>query len=230
MHPDIADLLNPYAEIKYKKFAQKLLPPETNMLGVRLPVLRRLAKNVVKEKVNIDIFLAKLTTETFEEKMLYGLIVALVPEPLDIKRKRIKIFLPQIDNWSICDSFCATLKWTPVDKRKLISDISCWLKSDNEYYVRVGVVMLLDHYIEPEWIEQCLNLLEQVQHKGYYAQMAVAWAMSVCFIKFPKKTSQFLEQNKLSNWTQNKAIQKICDSYRVSDDEKKFVKRYKRED
>lgn len=228
MYPDIADLLKPYIDIEYRKFTQKLLPAETVLLGIRLPILRRIAKQVIKENADIDHFLAKLTIETFEERMLYGFIIALMPEPYAIKRKRIKIFLPRIDNWSLCDSFCATLKWTPADKIKVMTDICRWLKSDNEYCVRVGVVMLLDHYIESEWIEKCLDLFDQVQHKGYYAQMAVAWAISVCFIKFPKQTSKFLEQNKLSDWTQNKAIQKICESYRVSNNEKQFVKQYKR--
>ena len=226
IHPDVLNRIRPYIDLKYQMFMKKMLPRETVILGVRLPVLRKIAQQVIHK--NKDEFLLKLTTETFEERMLYGFIIALMKEPFSIKQKYIDTYLNQIDNWSLCDSFCAALRWTSIEKQLLFPMICTWLKSDSEYRVRTGIVMLINHYIDAERIDICLKLFERVYHTGYYAQMAVAWAVSVCFVKFPKQTESFLAHNQLKDWTHNKSLQKIYESHRVSPDEKERMKQYKR--
>ncbi|MFW5647387.1 MAG: DNA alkylation repair protein, partial [Acetivibrio ethanolgignens] len=104
-----------------------------------------------------------------------------------------------------------------------------YLESDREYFIRFGVVMLLDYYVDGEYLEKLYAVFDSIHHEGYYVKMAVAWALSVCYVKFPKETRRYLENNKaLDDFTYNKAIQKTCESYRVEPEEKERLKTMKR--
>ena len=95
-----------------------------------------------------------------------------------------------------------------------------YLNSDKEFEVRFGIVMLLDYYISEEYIEKILKIFDETKHEGYYVKMAVAWAISICYIKFPQETEEYLKNNNLDEFTYRKSIQKIKESYRVSKDQK----------
>ena len=106
--------------------------------------------------------------------------------------------------------------------------INKYLKSNKEFELRFAIVMMLDFYITEEYIDQVLELLNNIKHDGYYVKMAVAWTIQAIYVKFPKKTMKFLNNNSIDNWTYNKALQKIIESYRVDDKEKEKIRKMKR--
>ena len=227
MHNDIAQLVTPFIDEKYASFARKLLPKGTVLLGVRLPILKKTAKQIVRSGRGA-FFLSHLTQETFEEKMLFGFITAFMNPFRQENRDNLVMFLKQIDNWSLCDSFCVALSMTRDDKVLFLPFLRELLTDSREYYVRFAVVMLLTHYTEECYLTDCLHLLSMVSHSGYYAQMAVAWAVSIFYIHYPKETEVFLKHNHLSAWTQNKAIQKIGESKRISAETKQRIRQYRK--
>ncbi len=227
MDREIAQLLIPFVDEKYASFARKLLPKETVLLGIRLPILKKTAKQIVRSGRGA-FFLTRLTQETFEEKMVFGFITAFMNPFRQRNRDNLISYLNQIDNWSLCDSFCASLSMTREDKVLFLPFLRELLIDSREYYVRFAVVMLLTHYTEECFLTECLNLLARVSHPGYYAQMAVAWAVSIFYIHYPKETENFLKDNPLSAWTQNKAIQKIGESKRISAETKQRIRHYRK--
>lgn len=218
------------AEPDYQSFTQKLLPGVENILGVRLPVLRKISKEILKEnlKDSIDVYFQEASNETFEEIMIQGMIIGYMKQDLDEILKRIREFLPKINNWSVCDSFCNGLKITETYKEEMWKFIQDYLQDSHEFSVRFAVVMILRFYVTEEYVCSSLDLLDKVQHKGYYVKMAVAWAVSVCFVKFPEITKEYLEENNLDDFTYNKALQKITESLKVDKDTKSIIRKKKR--
>ena len=137
-------------------------------------------------------------------------------------------FIPKIDNWSVCDSFCTGLKFTKNNLEIVWEFIQPYFSSEKEYDVRFGAVMLLNYFLEPDYIECVLTLLNTADHDGYYARMAVAWTVSLCYIKFPEQTMKFLQNNLLDDFTYNKSLQKIVESNRIDQVSKTLIRSMKR--
>lgn len=214
---------------KYKEFHSNLCPGINNILGIRVPVLRNYAKQLAKN-YSLEELLANIDDEYYEEVMLKGMIIGLTKNiEWEELEKHIREFVPKIDNWAICDTFCAGLKITKKYKKamwKLIQEI---LKSSNEFEIRFAVVMILDYYIDEEYLEKNFEIFNQIKNDEYYVKMAIAWAISICFIKFYNETYSYLMNNKsLDNWTYNKAIQKAIESYRIIDKQKDELRQLKR--
>lgn len=225
---DIQKRLLKESDEKYKKFSSALLPTteQEKILGVRLPVLRKFAREIYKNSGTL--FLQENNLQYFEEIMLQGMIIGLVKDDDKVIKKYIKNFITKIDNWSVCDSFCCGLKFVKGREENFLEFIKPYLHSKKEYEVRFAVVILLDYYICNKYIDTVLNLLEQVKHEGYYAKMATAWAISMCYVKYPQKTFEFLKNTKLNSQTVNKAVQKITESLKVDSEAKKKVISLKR--
>lgn len=225
---DIRKRLLKESDEKYKKFSSALLPTteQEKILGVRLPVLRKFAREIYKNSGTV--FLQENNLKYFEEIMLQGMIIGLVKDDDKVIKKYIKNFIPKIDNWSVCDSFCCSLKFVKGREENFLEFIKPYLHSKKEYEVRFAVVILLDYYICDKYIDTVLNLLEQVKHEGYYAKMATAWAISMCYVKYPQKTFEFLKNTKLNSQTVNKAVQKITESLKIDSEAKKKVISLKR--
>lgn len=225
---DIQKRLLKESDEKYKKFSSALLPTteQEKILGVRLPILRKFAREIYKNSGTL--FLQENNLQYFEEIMLQGMIIGLVKDDDKVIKKYIKNFIPKIDNWSVCDSFCCGLKFVKGREENFLEFIKPYLHSKKEYEVRFAVVILLDYYICDKYIDTVLNLLEQVKHEGYYAKMATAWAISMCYVKYPQKTFEFLKNTKLNSQTVNKAVQKITESLKVDSETKKKVISLKR--
>lgn len=214
-------------EASYQKFISALIPNIDNVLGVRMPELRKLAKEIAKGDWRTYLQTAK--DEYFEEVMLQGLVIGYAKADVEELLTYVETFVPKIDNWSVCDSFCTGLKFTKQNKERVWSFLQPYLISDKEYELRFGIVMLLDYYIEPDYIDKVLDLLDDVQHEGYYAKMAVAWALSICFVKLPDQTMKYLTgDHSLDLFTYNKALQKITESTRVGADVKEIIRGMKR--
>ena len=160
--------------------------------------------------------------------IIQGMLIGLSKDKPEKILENVKNFVPKIDNWAVCDIFCGGLKFTKNNKEQVWNFIQPYLKSDKEYEIRFGVVMILSYFIEEDYLDEILRLLENIRHEGYYVKMGVAWAVSICYIKFPAKTHKFLENCKLQDWTYNKSIQKIIESYRVDSTTKEILKKMKR--
>lgn len=221
------DLLN-LQDKKYKEFHSSLCPGCDNIIGIKIPVLRDYAKKLSKRD-KIKEYICFNRTKYYEEVMLQGMLIGLLKNT-DIKEFLIiiKNFVPKIDNWAICDVFCAGLKTADKDKEIFWNFIKKYIKSKKEFELRFAIVMMLDHFMEDNYIDKVLGILDKINHVGYYVKMAVAWAISVAFVKFQDKTLKYLENNNLDDWTYNKALQKIRESLRVSDETKEKIKNMKR--
>ncbi|GAA3404776.1 DNA alkylation repair protein [Paenibacillus hodogayensis] len=215
------------ADEEYRRFSAALIPNIDNVLGVRLPQLRKLAKQLVKEDWRA--YVRQEGNDSFEETMLEGMIIGYIKTDTEEWLRLIADFVPKIDNWSVCDSFCTGLKVAASDKERVWAFLQPYLASPREYDIRFGVVMLLMYYIEPDYIVEVLRLLDGIRHDGYYAKMAVAWALSICFVKLPGPTLAYLEgRPALDDFTYNKALQKMTESLQVDPQTKQRLRAMKR--
>lgn len=160
--------------------------------------------------------------------MLQGMVIGCAKADVEEILHHIAAFVPKIDNWSVCDSFCSGLKITSLHKERVWEFIQPYLESDREYNIRFGVVMLLNYYIDELHIHRVLERLDRITHEGYYVKMAVAWAVSICFVKLPDITMDYVRSNSLDDFTYNKALQKITESYRVAPETKALIRSMKR--
>ena len=222
------DLIN-LADSKYKKFHSNLCPGTNNILGVRVPVLRNYAKEISKDN-NLEELLKMIDDEYYEEIMLQGMLIGLEKNiSFEKLEQYIKAFVPQIDNWAVCDVFCAGLKITKKYKKEMNILIKEYLKSNNEFEVRFAIVMILDYYVEEEYLKKDFEIFDKTKLDKYYVKMSVAWAISICLIKYYDETYEYLKNNRsLDMWTYNKAIQKAIESYRITNEQKEKLKKMKK--
>lgn len=219
---DIKQDLLKMKDEKYKNFHSGLCPGVNNIIGIRIPVLRDYAKKI---KGQVDI--SSISNDYYEEVMLKGMLIGL-EKKLDFEK--ISNFIPLINNWAVCDTFCAGLKQIKNNKEKMWDFIQNYINSKKEFEVRFAVVTILDFYIDEQYIDRVLKLLKTVKHEGYYAKMAVAWAYSFCFIKFFEKTKNEFEsfdKNNIDKFIYNKSIQKSIESYRLTNEQKNILKSMK---
>lgn len=216
----VADLLL-HAQEEYRKFSSKLLPGTVNMIGIRLPMLRKIAIQIAKG--NYHEYFQYVTTNHFEEVMLEGFVIGYLKEEISYIGARIQMFVPKIQNWSVCDSFCSSLKITKSNKEWMYSLIRNYSYSKKEFELRFFIVMLLNYYIEEERILEILQLCERIPCTDYYVSMAVAWNISICYVKFEKITLNFLMNCKLDAVTYARTLQKICESRQVSQEKKLII-------
>lgn len=243
--------LESLGEPSYLRFASSLIPelPVEWFLGIRLPLLRKVARRIAADRW--EEWLPRAGEDSFEEVMLQGMVIGYgldnmerraggarglrgqeehgreergQEELLGEARRLIRWFLPKIDNWSVCDSFCSTLKIAGRHRAQLWPFVLDCLRSGEEYTVRFGAVLLLDYYVDGAYLGEALAELERVDHDSYYVKMAVAWALSMFYLEFPKETGAFLADCRLDDFTYHKALQKICESRRADREMKERVR------
>ena len=202
-----------------ENFIQVYVHGIDNILGVRVPILRDYAKKLAKE-YEIHDLLTYIDNEYYEEIMLQGMLIGLENDKdknkvknKDIRNikhilKDIEEFVPKIDNWAVCDGFCTGLKITKKHKKEMWDFLQKYVTSDKEFEIRFGIVMILDYYITEEYLEKDFSIFDDIKSDQYYVQMAVAWAISICLIKFYDKTIEYLKHAKIDKFTYNKALQK----------------------
>ena len=218
--------LESLADPAYKAFNESLLPGVETAYGIRLPQMRQVAKALLRQ--DPVGFLEHFQPNCYEETQLRGLVIGGMKLPWEEKCPLVEDFLPRIDNWAVCDTFCGSLKPRSVQDVSLMWEfLKPLYASDEEYKARFAAVMQLSHFVDAAHLEEGLGLLGQVRHPGYYAKMAVAWALSVWFVKFPQETESLLAQRAFEPWVQNKAIQKVRESRRVSKEDKDRLLSYK---
>ncbi len=219
--------LEQLAEPEFQQFTSKLLPGVEHILGVRLPLLRSLARQLAKEEWKT--YLCHAVDDSYEEVMLQGMVLGYARGDLQEKRKFLETFIPKINNWSVCDSVCSTIKLARSQPEEFWEFLQQYLNSREEFQIRFGLVQLLDYYVNETYLERVLEAVQQVQQEAYYVNMAQAWAISICYREFPEATLPVLKKNPLNDFTHNKAIQKITESLKVSGEKKELVKTLRRQ-
>ena len=212
---------------KYKEFHSSLvLNSKYEMIGIRVPIMRDIAKNIAKWG-NIEDFLKYAENRYYEEVMIQGFVISHIKDE-SLFNKYFQTFIKKIDNWAICDSFCSSIKIIRKYEEKYFKNAIKFALNNKEFISRVGLVMILNHFINKKNLDIIFETLNKIKSDKFYINMAEAWLLCEMFIKFPKETKAFFEKNNLNKFTQNKAISKIHDSYRISEDEKELLNKLKK--
>lgn len=222
----IKQQLEQLKEPEYQAFTSRLLPGIEPILGVRLPELRKIAKKLAKE--NWQEYLNQAGSDSMEEIMLQGMTLGYAGGTLQEKEEFLRMFIPKIDNWSVCDSVCATIKLAKEQPVEMWEFLQEYLHSDKEFEIRFGLVQLLNYYVNPEYLHRVLKEIDNINSEEYYVQMAQAWTVSICYREFPQETLPFLKENHLNDFTHNKSLQKITESLKTGKEQKEYIKALKR--
>lgn len=194
---------------EYRLFSQKLNPNIDNILGVRLPILRKIAKKIAKN--DYKAFFLENDDEFMELTMLEGMVIGNLPYEKQIKY--IEKFVPKINNWAICDTFCTGLKFFKTKKHK--ETIEKYLNSKKEFELRFAFVILLNYFIDDEY-DYVLNKISKFNNEQYYAKMAVAWCLSYCIIKNYDKCIKDIQKIKMHSWVFKKGVTKAIESLKLT--------------
>jgi len=213
-------------DLKYKEFHSSLCPNVDKIIGVRVPELRKMAKQIASQDYNK--FLLDADDEYYEELLLQGLVIGYAKISINETFKYLKIFVPKINSWAVCDTTCSNLKITKKYMKEMWEFLEQYINSKKEYEIRFALVMYLNYFLTDEYIDKILQKIDKIVNKEYYVQMAIAWLISFAYIKQKEKTEKYLLENNLDKFTQNKSIQKICESYRVSKEDKEKLRKYKK--
>ena len=222
---DIREDLFANQDVKYRDFQSKLTPTiEANTaIGVRTPVLRKLAKAYSKRQ-DVDEFLADLPHKYFDENQLHAFILSEIKD-FDECIGKLERFLPFVDNWATCDQMSP--KCFKKNHEKLLPYLNKWIKSDDTYTVRFAIVTFMAHFLDEDFDEGYLKLVSDIKSDEYYINMAIAWYFATALAKQYDKTIPYIENKTLDVWTHNKAIQKSIESYRVTAEHKEYLKSLK---
>lgn len=222
---DILKKLVNLSDIEYKKFNSKLCPDtQKEMLGIRIPILRKLAKDILKENIDWKDFLNN-DPKYFEETILQGLLIAYSKINFQEKMELVKNFVPKIDSWEICDTFVPTLKIEEKNLNKFWGFILPYTKSNKEFEVRFSIISMLDYFLNEEYVDEVIKVLDKISHDGYYVKMGIAWVLAEIGIKYNNKLMKYLKgKNNLDKFTFNKTLQKMIESYRITKEEKEILK------
>ncbi|WP_028855989.1 DNA alkylation repair protein [Psychrilyobacter atlanticus] len=223
---NIFEELKSLSDESYKSFIIKLVPTNHNILGVRMPLLKKLAKKITKESPYE--FLALDKGNNYEMIMLEGLVISSLKIPFSDLVSYIETYMKKIDNWAQVDSFVMNFKGIKKDKEVVFNMLKPWLNSKEEFIVRTALLILLSYYVNKEYLQNIFDISNKITHKGHYVFMGNAWLISVCMAKFPEETILFFKDNRLDKLTHNKAIQKSRESNRVSKEHKNLLKTLKR--
>lgn len=210
---------------KYRDFQVKLLPtlnPQT-IIGVRTPILREIAKNLYKENDFSD-FLNDLPHEYFDENQLHAFLISEIKN-FDFCIEKLNKFLPFVDNWATCDQMSP--KVFKKNKEKLLEQIKIWTASQKTYTVRFGVGMLMQHFSDEEFDIEYPKMVLEIKSEEYYVKMMIAWYFATLLAKQYESVIQFLENKNLEVAIHNMTIRKALESYRISDERKKYLRTLK---
>lgn len=210
---------------KYQELQSKIIPniDSSTIIGVRTPEIKKLAKEVVKG--DYKPFLEELPHKYYDENQLHAFIISEIKD-YDECIKYINKFLPYIDNWATCDTLIPKVFKKNPDK--LIIEVKKWIKSKDTYNIRYGIGTLMRFYLNDEFKEEYLKLVSKIKSDEYYVNMMIAWYYATALAKQYDKTIKYIENNKLNTWVHNKTIQKAIESYRITDKQKDYLRKYKR--
>lgn len=222
---EIISLLQSLQDEKYAAFQRPLMPtvsPDT-IIGVRTPDLRRLAKNILKT-ADISAFLTQLPHSYFEENQLHAFLLS-GEKDFQTCVQNVEQFLPYIDNWATCDQLSP--QCFAKHTAQLLPYIEKWLQSEHEYTVRFAIGMLMRYFLDDAFSLRYHKFVASVKREEYYIKMMQAWYFATALAKQYEATLPFLLNHKLEPWTHNKTIQKAVESYRITDEQKTYLRTLK---
>lgn len=214
--------LEAIVDTDYGKFSSNLIPGVENLLGIRIPILRDMAKKLAKEDWKGCMEWEDLLY--FEETMLQGLVLGYAKAPVEEILEYARKFIPKIDNWSVNDSFCSNFKIARKEPQKVWDFLMTYKNSHDEFETRVVAVMLMDHFLDDAHIDDVLGVLGELEIAGYYSSMGVAWAYATAWAKYPEKTKKYLCEYPIDAETYHKTLRKCLESYRISDEDKAWIR------
>ena len=221
---DIREALFQLQDVKYRDFLKKLIPTvdPDKIIGVRTPELRKLAKKLRSESAeNTEVFLTVLPHDFFDENQLHAFLIS---EEKDYEKcvGLVEKFLPYVDNWATCDQMSP--KVFKKNREDLLLHIKQWLKSKDTYTIRFAIGMLMEHFLDEDFDPAYPEMVAKIQSEEYYVNMMKAWYFATALAKQYDTGIRFIEEQKLDVWTHNKAIQKARESYRITPEQKVYLK------
>lgn len=225
---DIQKTLFSMQDKKYAAFQAKLTPNLTleDFIGVRTPDLKKFAKQLYKEG-DYQEFLSDLPHKYFDENQLHAFIIAEIKD-YDTCIKEVNNFLPYVNNWATCDQLSP--KAFTKNKDALLKEIKSWIKSKETYTIRFAMGNLMRHFLEEDFNPKYPEMVAKVKSKEYYVNMMIAWYFATALAKQYDTILPYIKENKLDVWTHNKTIQKAVESDRITQEQKTFLKQYKRKE
>lgn len=211
---------------KYRDFQSKLLPSVNFMsiIGVRTPILRTFAKKLYKENDYFD-FLSDLPHKYFDENQLHAFLISEIKD-YEVCVEELNKFLPFVDNWATCDQMSPKVFGN--HKKELSEQINVWISSKKTYTLRFAVGMLMQHFSDADFDLKYPKMISAIKSDEYYVKMMIAWYFATALAKQYDSIILFLENDVLDKWTHNKTIQKCSESYRITDEQKKYLRTLKR--
>ena len=231
MYKKIREELIKISEPKVKELSVKLSPnvDAKYILGIRVPKLRALAKDIVKQDwpKYVDEIL-RIKNPYFEEIQLAGLVIGYAKLDIEEKMDLMKKYIPLMNSWAITDTVCPTFKVKEKDLAYVWNYILPYTKSREEFTVRFSIIMMLDYFINDEYVDKVIKELNNIKNDKYYVQMAIAWTLAEIGIKYYDKFITYMKsKNSLDKFTYNKALQKLRESYRITDKQKDELQKMK---
>lgn len=225
MNTPLQEKLFELQDKEYAAFQAKLTPgiPEESFIGVRVPALRAFAKDYVKNPEH-EAFLQELPHKYYDENMLHGLLISLYKD-YDKCVQLTDAFLPYVDNWAVCDIMSP--KVFAKHKTEIMSKIKEWSASPHTYTCRFGIEMLMSHFLDDDFKAEYLEIPASARSEEYYVKMMVAWFFATALAKQWDATIPYLLNRRLAPWTHNKTIQKACESYRITPEQKEYLRTLK---
>ncbi|MDU5186769.1 MAG: DNA alkylation repair protein [Finegoldia magna] len=222
---NVINELQSLQDLNYRDFQAKLIPTidKSTIIGVRMPDLRKLAKKIDEKQAQI--FMQDLPHTYYEENMLHSILISNMKN-YDDCIDHLERFLPFVDNWAVSD--CISPKIFTKNTDKLIGKIKLWAKSSHTYTVRVAICLLMKYFLDEKFKVEYLNVATQIKSEEYYVNMMVAWFFATALAKQWDDVIFVLEDNLLDEWTHNKTIQKARESFRITPEQKQYLKSLKK--
>jgi 3-methyladenine DNA glycosylase AlkD len=210
---------------KYRDFTKNLTPglEADSFIGVRTPALKKLAKEYAKAE-GIEEFLGDLPHKYFEENQLHAFLISEIKD-YETCIREINRFLPYVNNWATCDQMSP--KVFAKHKKELLGEVKIWIKSKETYTVRYAIGTLMRHYLDDDYDEKYPKMVAAVKSEEYYINMMIAWYFATALAKQYESILPYIENQKLSKWTHNKTIQKAIESYRITPEQKEYLRSLK---
>ena len=210
----------------YREMQVTIIPTleADSIIGVRTPALRQLAKELAKRE-DISEFFSDLPHKFFEENQLHAFILSGMKDAESCIRL-VDEFLPYVDNWATCDQMSP--KVFKKHKQLLLEYVDKWIRSEHTYVKRFAIGMLMEHFLDEDFKTSYLTKVSKIRSEEYYVNMMIAWYFATALAKQYEDTLPFIEKQKLDKWTHNKSIQKAVESYRITQEQKEYLKTLKR--
>lgn len=209
-------------DLKYRDFHSRLLPEidKETIIGIRTPILRKFAMEFRKTEESRQ-FLKELPHQYYEENNLHMMLIS-AERDYEICLEQVKAFLPYIDNWATCD--LPLPKCYVKHKEELIFEIEQWMASGKTYTIRYGIGVLMRLYLDEDFKPEYLEWVISVRSEEYYVNMMIAWYLATALAKQWDATIPYLEEKRLSEWVHKKTIQKAIESYRITPEQKVYLR------